>query len=56
MKPKIKYALENDQVIDISTVGRKTGTLHRLEIWFHYIDGSLYITGQPIKKEIGFPT
>jgi len=27
--------------------GRKTGQLHRTELWFHYIDGHVYITGTP---------
>ena len=43
----IKKALENDTVIDITTVGRKSGKEHRIEIWFHTIDGRVYITGSP---------
>src|SRR5882762_9742504 len=44
---KIKHALANDQVIDITTIGRQSGQPRRLEIWFHNIDGRLYITGLP---------
>jgi len=43
----IDQALANDRVIDITTIGRKTGDARRIEIWFHRIDGRLYITGTP---------
>lgn len=45
--PKIAQALATDQVIDITTIGRKSGQPRRIEIWFHNIDGQLYITGTP---------
>lgn len=47
MDAKIKEALEKDRVIDITTTGRKTGAPRRIEIWFHNLDGKLYITGRP---------
>lgn len=47
MNEKIKQALEQDRVIDITTTGRKTGLPRRIEIWFHRLDGRLYITGMP---------
>lgn len=47
MDEKIKQALEKDQVIDITTTGRKTGQPRRIEIWFHNLDGRLFITGTP---------
>jgi deazaflavin-dependent oxidoreductase (nitroreductase family) len=40
-------ALANDQVVDITTVGRKSGEPRRIEIWFHRLDGGYYITGTP---------
>ena len=43
----IKKALEKDLVIDITTLGRKSGASHRIEIWFQNLDGELYITGAP---------
>ena len=43
----MKRALERDRTIDITTTGRKTGLPRRTEIWFHNLDGSLYITGTP---------
>lgn len=45
--PSIEQALAHDRVIDITTIGRKTGEARRIEIWFHRIDGRIYITGTP---------
>ena len=50
MDEKVVLALKQDQVIDITTTGRKTGELRRIEIWFHNIDGRLFITGTPGKR------
>ena len=47
MDSEIQNALETDRVIDITTIGRKTGQERRIEIWFHYVDGEVYITGLP---------
>ena len=47
MDERIGQALETDRTIDITTRGRKTGTDRRIEIWFHNLDGKLYITGSP---------
>lgn len=47
MSAKIKRALERDLTIDITTKGRKSGKPRRTEIWFHNVDGRLYITGDP---------
>lgn len=47
MDPTIRQALEQDRTIDITTTGRKTGESRRIEIWFHNLDGDLYITGLP---------
>lgn len=44
---KVREALEKDLVIDITTIGRKSGQPRRVEIWFHNLDGVLYITGLP---------
>ena len=50
MDDKIKLALVQDQVIDITTTGRKSGEKHRIEIWFHNLDGRLFISGLPGKR------
>jgi len=47
MNPKVRRALEKDLTIDITTKGRKSGQAKKIEIWFHNIDGIIYITGTP---------
>ena len=47
MDVKIAHALKTDSLIDITTVGRKTRKPHKIEIAFHHLDGSLYISGLP---------
>jgi hypothetical protein len=43
MDERIQHALTRDRTIDIITRGRKTGQLRRTEIWFHNIDGQVYL-------------
>ena len=50
MDESIKQALEHDRTIDITTIGRKTGQSRRTEIWFHNVEGRLYITGTPGRR------
>ena len=40
-------ALSRGGVVDITTVGAKTGADRRIEIVFHQFDGKYYITGKP---------
>lgn len=47
MNEEIKNALKQDRTIDITTRGKKSGEPRRVEIWFHNIDGRIYITGTP---------
>jgi len=42
-----RRALSTDRVIDITTIGRASGQPRRKEMWFHNIDGKVYITGTP---------
>ena len=51
MNAAIRQALAKDLVIDITTTGRRSGALRRLEIWFHEIEGRWYITGSPGKRD-----
>ncbi len=51
MEEKIKQALVQDLTIDITTIGRKTGLPRRTEIWFHNLDGRLFITGLPGRRD-----
>jgi deazaflavin-dependent oxidoreductase (nitroreductase family) len=50
MDDKIKQALARDRVIDITTTGRKSGGSRRIELWFHRLDGRLYLTGSPGRR------
>jgi len=47
VNPDVQSALESDRVIDITTTGRSSGEPRRIEIWFHQLNGRLYITGSP---------
>ena len=51
MNEQIEQALAQDRVIDITTVGRKSGNPVRKEMWFHNIKGDIYITGTPGKRD-----
>lgn len=42
-----RRALGQDRTIDITTVGRKSGQPRRVEIWFHNLEGRIFITGAP---------
>jgi deazaflavin-dependent oxidoreductase (nitroreductase family) len=50
MDDAAKRALETDRVIDITTTGRTSGEPRRIEIWFHNLDGRIYITGTPGRR------
>ena len=47
-------ALARGGTIDITTVGRKSGTPRRLEIVFHNIGGRIYISGIPSPTRRGW--
>lgn len=47
MPRDVQAALAVDMTIDITTNGRLSGELRRIEIWFLNIDGLIYITGTP---------
>ena len=51
MDEAVRQALERDRTIDITTTGRNTGQPRRKEIWFHNIEGRLYITGTPGSRD-----
>ena len=51
MDEQVKQALERDRTIDITTIGRKTGSPRRIEIWFHNLEGCLYLTGLPGSRD-----
>ena len=47
MEESTRLALQSDRTIDMTTTGRQTGRERRVEIWFHTVDGAIYITGTP---------
>ena len=51
MNDAIREALIKGRTIDITTIGRESGQPRRKEIWFHNIDGTVYITGTPGKRD-----
>ena len=40
--------LHGRRLIDITTIGRRTGKPRRIEITYHVIDGHMYISGLPV--------
>ena len=51
MNQDVKNALKIDTLCDITTTGRKSGNPHKIEIAFHYIDGVVYISGLPGRRD-----
>jgi deazaflavin-dependent oxidoreductase (nitroreductase family) len=47
MSEQVQRALANDRTVDITTIGRRSGQPRRIEIWFHNLDGRIYISGRP---------
>jgi deazaflavin-dependent oxidoreductase (nitroreductase family) len=47
MDDTIRAALDQGHVIDITTIGRKSGRPRRIEIVFHNLDGRIVISGMP---------
>jgi deazaflavin-dependent oxidoreductase (nitroreductase family) len=47
MDDAIRRALAKGHRIDITTIGRKTGTPRRIELVFHNLDGRIVISGIP---------
>ena len=47
MEAGIRKLLEKVETVEITTIGRESGKLRRLEIWMYAIDGRYIITGTP---------
>ncbi len=43
----VARALRTERTIDITTIGRKSGRLRRIEMWFHNVGGRIFLTGSP---------
>lgn len=44
---ELDAALAADMTVDITTFGRNSGELRRIEIWFLNVAGRIFITGTP---------
>ena len=51
MNDEIQKAIESDRLIDITSIGRRSGKPHRIEIQFHHMDPHIYISGFPGKRD-----
>ena len=51
MDERIRRALTEGRTIDITTIGRTSGQPRRIEMWYHNLDGTVYITGTPGKRD-----
>ena len=50
MDERIRAALSRGHVVDMTTMGRKSGLPRRVEVVFHNIDGRLYVSGMPFAR------
>ena len=51
MDESVRQALARDRVIDITTIGRKSGAAHRIETWFYRVGDDVYLTGSPGRRD-----
>ena len=47
MNDRIRLALDSDSLVDITTIGRKTGRQHRIEVALRHLDGQIYLSNSP---------
>jgi deazaflavin-dependent oxidoreductase (nitroreductase family) len=50
MDERTRAALARSQVLDITTIGRRTGLPRRVELVDHVIAGRIYISGMPSRR------
>ena len=50
MSEQVERALAHDRTVDITTIGRRSGQPRRMEIWFHNLDGRIYLSGLPGRR------
>lgn len=50
MDEAIRAALSRNGVIDLTTIGRRSGEPRRIEIYLHSIDGRLIVSGIPARS------
>jgi Domain of unknown function (DUF385). len=47
---RVARSLEHGRLVEITTRGRQTGQLRRIELAFHNIGGRIYLSGRPGKR------
>ena len=47
MDQATRTRLEAGGICDITTIGARSGDPHRVEIYYHHLDGEFFITGRP---------
>jgi deazaflavin-dependent oxidoreductase (nitroreductase family) len=48
---RIRRALSRGHLIDITTTGRRSGRARRVELVFHNIDGRVFLSGLPGRRD-----
>ena len=51
MEAEARAALAVDRTIDITTTGRQSGLPRRIETWFYKVDGRIYLSGSPGRRD-----
>ncbi len=51
MEDAIRQALALDRTIDITTIGHQSGRPYRIEIWFHRVGDTFYLSGTLAKRD-----
>lgn len=51
MDDEVRQALEQDKLIDITTIGRKSGQPHRREVNLRQLDGQPYLSNSPGRRD-----
>lgn len=58
MNPEVRQALAIDRAstpaqrtVDITTTGARSGQPRRIETWFYRVDGQIYLTGRPGRRD-----
>jgi deazaflavin-dependent oxidoreductase (nitroreductase family) len=47
----VSAELADDPTVDITTIGRRSGSPRRIEIWMLEVDGRFFITGTPGRRD-----
>ena len=50
LQSHVARALQHGGIVDITTIGRRSGLPRRIEIVYHVIDGRIWISGMPSRR------